>query len=195
MKNKFCGCAFLFFLLLGVSWLNAQKNVLEPTKETPRERFYRKGGKETRAKIISNGGELTAIDIHGNRDLSLYEDGGHFNCRRWQPPAPGQNCDLKKLRDFLWSHWREKVRAYVRITGDSVDAVSTSHIFIEPGNENIWHISWRIARHMGEITDIPTILDLAKRTSKSSDDCWKKCEDGSDVLSFIDWEGEEIQVL
>jgi hypothetical protein len=48
---------------------------------------------------------------------------------------------------------------------------------------------------MGEITDIPTILDLAKRTSKSSDDCWKKCEDGSDVLSFIDWEGEEIQVL
>jgi hypothetical protein len=49
--------------------------------ETDAERFYRKGGKERKAEVFVDHGALSAPDIAQKRDLTMYDDGGHFNCR------------------------------------------------------------------------------------------------------------------
>lgn len=90
-------------------------------------------------------GELTSRDILQKRDISRYDQGGHFDCHGWTK-EPKDVCDEKRVRDFIWQHWTDKKPGYIRITYGSVDARSTSHIFIEPNDKNEWHISWRIAR-------------------------------------------------
>ena len=195
--SKFLSSVTTIMLLVsGVSLSQAQKSKRTQREETPAERFYRKGGKETKAKIISEKGELTTSDIAQERGLSLYDSGGHFNCRSWIPAQddPKPNCDIPKVRDFIWQHWENKQRAYIRITFDSVDAVSTSHIFIEPDQNGKWHVAWRIVRHLGEITDIPDIRSIKQRRATREDfEC--NCKPGTMILSFIDWEGDEIQAL
>jgi hypothetical protein len=199
-------------LLLSVSSLGCHDHiatipVVESSQnrgtETPNERFYRKGGKETKAAIIVNDdGSLTASDIAQHRDLAIFEDGGHLDCRSEMVLASGmsapefrpESCDLPKLRDFVWQNWQTKKRGYIRITFASVDAVSTSHLFIEPDNRGQWHIAWRIARHNNLITDIPDIRSLRQRPATDSD-VYCRCKPGAIVLSFIDWQGEEIQML
>ena len=77
--------------------------------ETPNERFYRKGGKETKADITVRSGELTTLNIAQQRDLVLYDDGGHINCRLGMVQYRGETdadfnserCRLPKLRDFV----------------------------------------------------------------------------------------------
>ena len=170
--------------------------------ETPNERFYRKGGKETKAVVIIKDGELTTSDVAQQRDLASYASGGHINCRDGMVRYGGESaadfsserCQLPKLRDFVWEHWQAKKRGYIRISFDSVDAVSTSHLFIEPDKDGKWHVAWRIVRHLGEITDVPDIRAIKQRSATRNDfEC--RCDPGSMILSFSDWEGDEIQTL
>ena len=169
-----------------------QKKPKEQKQETPNEKFYRLGGKETKAEVISQGYELTTSNIAEKRNLSLYEAGGHFNCRDWigRENSKDVNCDFSKIRDFIWQHWQNKQRGYIRITFDSVDAVSSSHIFVEPKKDGTWHIAWRIVRHNNIITDIPDIVALEQAKPKKSDE-----EGGTFVLVFKNVEGDEIQRL
>jgi hypothetical protein len=109
--------------------------------QTERERFFSEGGKEIDVEIIERGAELTTADIAQNRDLKLYEDGGHVDCRHWredrvQPPS---DCE-GKVRTFIWNHWKRHHRGYIRLTGNSVDSTSTMHVFVEPGEGNEWVI-------------------------------------------------------
>ena len=55
-------------ILFGLADSAASKES-EPYWETPNQKFYALGGKETPAKIISRGQELTADDIAQGRDL------------------------------------------------------------------------------------------------------------------------------
>jgi hypothetical protein len=174
----------------------------EKKDETLNERFYRKGGKGTKASVIIKDGELTTSDVAQQRDLASYDKGGHINCRAGMVRYQGESAadfsskrwQLPKLRDFIWDHWQAKKRGYIRISFDSVDAVSTSHLFIEPDKDGKWHVAWRIVRHLGEITDIPDIRAVKQRSATRHDfEC--RCDPGSMILSFIDWEGDEIQTL
>ena len=94
-------------------------------------------------------------DVAQGRDLSRYE--------RLMLADPGrrlmsetQTAILAQSRSFLWSHWEQKKRAYLVLTLSSVDATSTSHVFIEPDNSGRWRIYWRIVRTDGEVDDLPT---------------------------------------
>jgi hypothetical protein len=126
---------------------------------------------ETEAKLTMEGRELKTPDIAQGRELKLYDDGGHFDCRELalSDTAP-RNCDLPKARDFIWAHWRERQRGYVRVTVDSVDTMSTSHIFIEPDKQGVWHVSWRIAQARGNspnvVRDEPEIVAIERTDSK-----------------------------
>ena len=170
--------------------------------ETPKERFQRKGGTETKAEVFDDHGALTTSDIAQKRDLTIYDDGGHINCRlgmvRHSDEATNdfgrEGCQIPRLRDFVWEHWQSKKRAYIRISFDTVDAVSTSHLFIEPDRDGQWHVAWRIVRHLNEITDIPNIRSIRQRPA-TRDDIECDCDPGTILLSFIDWEGDEIQSL
>jgi hypothetical protein len=180
----------LFFMLASLGVVQAQKK-LEQRQETLNERFYRKGGKTTKAEVISKDSELTTANIAQDRNLSLYDDGRHFNCYLiYEGDDP--ECSIPKIRDFIWQHWQNKRRGYIRFTFGSIDAVSTSHIFIEPNVQGVWHIAWRIVRHSGEITDMPDIRSLKQRRSTKNDFTH---DQAPKILSFIDWEGDEIQTL
>jgi hypothetical protein len=158
---------------------------IERKEETPNQRFYRKGGSEIPAQVIRKRyDELTADGIAEGRDLVLYDDGGYFDCRSYYPAKDHGVCDEGKVRDFIWSHWQEKRRCYVRITYSSVDAVSTSHIFVEPNAQGQWHVAWRIVRHSNEITNIPDIVNIELVNGESGK---------SSYLVFKDNEGDEMQ--
>lgn len=198
---------FLIALLIGVFsvsiWLLYQRqNVMRKTddmlvspsrkvenRETPSERFYRKGGRSLKADVISQeGGELTTENILGSRDLSLYVQGGHFNCDFYVDKSGSQiNRNEKRARNFVWNNWREKNRAYLRLTYSSDDATSTSHIFVEPDEEGKWQVIWRIVRDSNEIDDVPKVVSIEKVEDKPEKKQW--------ALILRDKEGDIMQTL
>ena len=126
---------------------------------------------ETKTKLLMHGRELMTADIAQARDMSLYDDGGHWDCREHSSSDTSpRNCDLPKVRDFIWEHWQKKQRAYIRVTVDSVDTMSTSHIFVEPGDHGLWHVAWRIAQARGNgpsvVLDVPEIVAVERADSK-----------------------------
>jgi hypothetical protein len=163
------GATVLFVSFIEIA--HAQKKTIRTQREeTSAQKFKRKGGKESKSKIIYQDGELTTANIASGRDLKQYGGGGHFDCRKWTRPqgAAQTDCDTPQVRDFIWQHWQDKRRGYIRITFDTVDAVSTAHIFIEPNQQGIWHVAWRWARHSGEITDLPEIVSVERVTPEKN---------------------------
>jgi len=121
-----------------------------PKNELPKDRFARKGGRETKASVRFDRGLLTVDGIEQGRDLSLYE---RVDLGSEKRPTASVFTDA---RSFLWEHWSNQKLAYVTLTGSSVDATSTSHIFIERDELGRWRVAWRIVRHNGLIHDLPT---------------------------------------
>jgi hypothetical protein len=136
--------------------------------------------KNTKAEVIwKDNGELTTKDIKQRRDLTQYDEGGYFDCRHWiAEDEPRGICDEKKIRDFIWQHWTKKKRGYARITYDSVDAKSTSHIFIEPDEKGEWSVAWRIVRFHAiaqlnnQITDVEKIVNVERFENKPKKGEW-----------------------
>jgi hypothetical protein len=166
--------------------------------ETPNERFERKGGRSISTETtVKQNGEVTAAIIAKGRDLQLYDQGGHFDCRRWTPDAlkNGQENEqrivsaLKTARNFIWEHWQNKKRGYIRVTMNSVDCTSTSHIFIEPDAGGKWQIVWRIARSHAMMSDGVDDLPTIRRVEQ-------KIKNGKATsLIFKDADGEKWQEL
>ncbi len=71
---------------------------------------------------------------------------------------------MGNARAFIWEHWQSKKRGYIRITFNSVDATSTSHIFIEPDSYGVWRVTWRIVRRNNEVDDLPPIRIIVRKT-------------------------------
>jgi len=192
VKNASIPKLILLLVVSGFVWASMSVYGQKPNAkehETPNERFYRMGGRETKAQIVTKNGELTATEIAGTRDLRVYGNGGHFNCRSWIPAEndTGLKCDIPAIRTFIWEHWQNKRRGYIRITWDSVDFVSTAHIFIEPDAAGAWNIKWRWARISGEITDLPSIVLLTQKKPDRTEAA------GPYVLVFKDREAQEVQ--
>jgi len=158
---------------------SAETRKSEPYWETEGQKFYGLGGKNTPAKVIQRGQELTTDDIAQARNLSTYDDGGFFDCSDyWNKPSRDYR-QISAIRKFIWQHWQQKKRGYIRATFNSRDAWSTSHIFIEPGPGGHWHVAWRIARHNNEITDCPDITAVAWEPRRQNDE-----HKGSKLLVF-----------
>src|SRR6266478_2505729 len=125
-------------LLLGVALHCASAKEPQQYFETPRQQFFALGGKETPAKVIVHGNDLTTPEVAQSRDLSQYTDGGSFD-------SGFNDCgNPSKVRQFIWSCWHHRHRGYIRDSGHSVDASGTSHIFVEPAADGSWHVAWRI---------------------------------------------------
>jgi len=101
---------------------------------------------------------LTTGDIAQGRDLNGYE---RLNVK---DPEPGFAAEIPSImasaRSFLWEHWSDKKPAYLTITGSTVDATSTSHVFVEEDQSGRWRVAWRIVRHNGHIDDLPTYYSV-----------------------------------
>ena len=181
----------LLLLLVALPSASFSQKTSAPKDELPVERFLRKGGKTTKVKVFwDKKVGVTSKDVAQKRDLTRYEDGGHFFCGgrfggASMGPSELEECDRVRIRNFIWNHWQNKTMGYVVFTGNSVDAVSTSHIFIEPDKNGKWHVAWRIVRHHGEIDDLPEIVQIEKRKQRSD----------SFILILRDVEGDEMQAL
>jgi hypothetical protein len=117
-------------------------------------------------------GSFTTQAVAGTRNLSLYDDAGHFDCRRFTREAIYKKPEEEKARiassmedarAFIWEHWKSKKRGYIQITFNSVDATSTSHIFIEPYTSSVWQVTWRIVRHNNHVDDLPPIRIIERK--------------------------------
>jgi hypothetical protein len=136
-------------------------NVAAPSKELPNARFARKGGRTTASKVLFQGGVLTVKDVVQGRDLGMYET---LTLTNPKPMTVVENKDdpvIPRARMFLWQHWHDRKQGYLILTLSSVDATSTSHIFVEPDKTGRWRVSWRIVRHMGQVNDLPTYYSIA----------------------------------
>jgi hypothetical protein len=142
-------------------------------------------------QLIWSGSELTAPDIAQGRDLSVYDAGGHLDCTRTaHPELFGRVQCIAEARSFIWDHWRQRRRGYVRLSQASVDAQATAHIFIEPDSDGVWRIAWRMSRsgihREPELADLPDTYRLTRIKADAP-------EDGTLVLRGAD--GTEITRL
>jgi hypothetical protein len=145
--------------------------------------------------VVSHGAELTTGDIAQGRDLTLYDQGGHLDCRRY---TEGKRLPVRTreahLRKFIWDHWKQKRRGYVRETGNSVDAQATFHFFIEPNADEVWHIACRIVRSEiyptkdPNINEMPEIFSVERDLPKKGDES----PDASYVLVFKGKDGSQV---
>jgi hypothetical protein len=69
------------------------------------------------------------------RDLKQYEKIGPFMSRR------GSDLGVDgKVREFLWTHWREHRLGTVTVTRDYVEGSIRATYFVEPDNQGQWLI-------------------------------------------------------
>ena len=135
--------------------------------------------------------------ITQGRDLSVYDQGGREGCDLVLA-SDASRCEdsYKKARAFIWTHWQEQRRGYIIVRFASVDAVSDSHIFIEPDEGGAWHVVWRIERvlqmgHSGEVDDVPDLRSVERREARGAD----FQQVGTLILVFKDKDGKEIETL
>jgi hypothetical protein len=125
--------------------------------ELPNARFARKGGRSTRyVKVWRQGTALTVNDVGQGRDLRRYD---RLELADPEPRAASDRRGdpiLAQARSFLWEHWRDRKRAYLLLTRSSVDATSTSHVFIEKDEIGRWRVYWRSVRRRSEVDDAPS---------------------------------------
>jgi hypothetical protein len=128
-----------------------------PSGELPNARFARKGGRTTRnVKVWRQGSALMIDDVAQGRVLTHYE---RLELADPEPRVVSdqrRNPFLAQARTFLWRHWQDRKRAYLLLTLISVDATSTSHVFVEPDEVGRWRVYWRGVRHNSEVDDSPT---------------------------------------
>jgi hypothetical protein len=65
------------------------------------------------------------------RDLTKYENGGIYRYPLY----------VDRLRNFVWTHWTKKRRAYVEIVYQSTDTADKVWLFVEP-EDGHWCIHW-----------------------------------------------------
>lgn len=146
--------------------------------------------KPTKPEIFQGrDNEWTTSDITQNRDISQYEQGGHFWCRmrpygNEENPLNGE----EKVRNFIWQHWTEKKRGYIKISCGGVDTSSTTHYFIEPNEKGEWIIATRnLFKHaLPEYDNQPIKDDVAVSVEKVESD--KNKSDWTLILKANDGE-------
>ncbi len=174
---------------------NQQDNAEEIKEKQGNQQNDNEEVKETKVEVISGeNNELTTKDLTQNRDLNQYDQGGHFDCRGLIAKNESRvQCNENKIRDFIWQHWTKKKRGYIRVTYNSVDATSTSHIFIEPNEKSEWQITWKIARlhampkYNSLLTDILGITSVERIKDEPEKGKWAlmfKNKSGSIVQTF-----------
>jgi DNA polymerase III epsilon subunit-like protein len=157
--------------------INQQENKvkIEATQDNKKDNI--ESVKETEIEIIEGkNGELTTEGLTQNRDMALYDKAGQFDCRGFYPKdKPKGECNENKIRDFIWQHWTNKKLGYIGITYNTVDSISTFHMFIEPNDKGKWNSVWRIARNQAmskpQMTDISGI-SVEKVRDKPKTDNW-----------------------
>lgn len=132
--------------------------------------------------ITTIKGEITDEIILQGRDLSLYDKADTNKCST-------QTCRDKKMREFVWQHWKNKKRGYVFERRQGIDLSVTTHIFIEPNEQGEWIITWKVATNHAvlgnDISETLGIVSVKQILSKN----------GRFKLELKNKNGETLQTL
>lgn len=131
-------------------------------------------------------GEITDEVRFQGRDMSQYNKANTSKCNSYK-------CIEKKMRTFIWEHWRNKKRGYIANEINGIDVTVIEHIFVEPNENGEWTIAWRVERHQYPGVAEIFIDDVFGRNSveqvraNSNKNNWK--------LVFKDKDGKIIKTL
>lgn len=109
--------------------------------------------------------KITVEEIYQGRDLSQYDKEVTSDCQTYK-------CIEKKMRNFIWEHWKNKKRGYITNQLKGIDVSFTDHIFIESMENGDWRILWRVERYQysdiveGYIDDYVNIISVKKDGQK-----------------------------
>ncbi len=108
-------------------------------------------------------GEITDEMILRGKDLLLYEKSNTNKCAT-------RNCIDRMMREFVWQHWKNKKQGYIFERWQGIDLSVTTHIFIEPNEQDEWIISWKVATNHAvldnDITETLGIVSVKQINSK-----------------------------
>jgi hypothetical protein len=129
------------------------------------------------------------------RDWINYQFGGYRGCGlSLDCTERSDERSVAKARQFIWDHWKRKIRGYVVITVASVDAESHAHVFVEPDASGNWRIVWTWERIFG-IDSCPGDVDKTSdiriiKWAVASEDDWV-VSPGTRYLKLIDEDGKD----
>jgi hypothetical protein len=128
-------------------------------------------------------------EVIQGRDIELYDNGGDFIAYRPDQPIPR----IAELRRFLWDHWRQKRRGYVRDGITGMDHHVETHYFVEPDAGGKWQISCRtLNTNSFSPPPPPHISDWSiALVEQAKPDKFEQPGDGY-VLVFCDREGKDL---
>jgi hypothetical protein len=126
--------------------------------ESAFDRYLRSGARFTRTATRSERGLVIADGIEQGRKLSRYD--------RISFPKPNDKnlmdweSEKARVRNFIWTHWKEHKRAYLIQTIVYGDTIGTSYVFVEPDESGNWGVAWRTAWLYQEVDDSPFLLSV-----------------------------------
>lgn len=107
------------------------------------ELLSNKDWKTTDVQIIEQDtGEMSIEGIFQDRDITVYRQGGYFDCRN----SGSRDCGGQRIRDFVWECWTKRQRGYIRSGWSGIDVGGTTHIFIEPNEIAGWTVTLRVVK-------------------------------------------------
>jgi hypothetical protein len=77
-----------------------------------------------------------------DRDLKKFAKGGSVEIRAGLDPPSEQERKRSGVREFLWNHWKNRVRGWIQVTfWSQADDPSTYDIYVEPREKERWTIT------------------------------------------------------
>lgn len=133
--------------------------------------------------------------VKQKRDLSQYNFGGDVSSCGFVLTTEFAKClkEKKAARDFILNHWQEKKLAYLVYNVSGEDAGVEFHIVIEPDENGDWHMLWfgeRWGMPPNRGTFIEDVRQVKIKRAGRSDYPYDR---GTEYLSFLDKNGQEIE--
>lgn len=164
----------LFALLVLLIVLSCQRKSVPSKIEQPAQSI----GKASDFHVGENG-ELTSPMITAGIDLTKFDQLGHFDCRQWAAAdsvkrsafyEKQKEAELARVRALIWSRWQQRKPSYLRVTYDSIDAVTTDHIFIDLDKTGQRQLILRSLCTMGEapLNEYPAIHQIELRGTEQT---------------------------
>jgi hypothetical protein len=125
-----------------------------------REKNCSKDPRDARARL-----DCANEELFENRDMTLYAK-YEITCDPAKSDHPWSICgykEMRKERELVWRHWREKRRAHIIVKYLRDTGQSESHDFAEPNDNDVWQLvskgkQFGNFRIDGENTEVGVIL-------------------------------------
>lgn len=129
--------------------------------------------------------------IIGNRDLSSYDQGAYApSCYSFEKTFAECLATRQAARDFIYTHFKDNRKGYIKVGFPCTDCGSIDHFFIEPDENGRWKVTITLDTN----GPLSTSTALSVRFRRAKED---ERYDGytSRVLSLVDAHGHEIEAF